>query len=147
METRRKPTPSALHPAANVAPDAGLFFPPSMPTTAKQLDWPAIRAQLTGARLAVYDDLSQVASLRCTPDWSVANTEALNWLHRHRLAYPEGFSDMWRSRSISAAIELWEKEGPANENRTAEEPETKAVHTAAYGQQAQFFDMDGYKGP
>jgi hypothetical protein len=123
--------------------------------------WTDIRAQLTGMRLAVYDDLSQVASIRVGADWTPEQLETLGWLHRHHLAHPVQFSDLWCSQPLAAAQARWEAEGPLSEHlvigwkayqavksaqpTNAERATAEPPPPAAYGQQAQFFDLEGYK--
>lgn len=153
METRRKPTPSALRPAANAAPGAGFFsfIPTTMPNKPTTPDWTTIRAQLTGMRLAIYDDLSQTASIRVGSDWTEEQKAALGWLHVHRFAFPHGFSDTWCGRPMAKAQELWEAEGealapaPGVSDKGEGVSDKPSTPPAAYGQQAQFFDLEGYK--
>lgn len=116
-----------------------------MKTTAAS--WTTIRAQLTGMRLAIYDDLSQTASIRVGSDWTEEQKAALGWLHVHRFAFPHGFSDTWCGRPMAKAQELWEAEGAALAPAPGTEPtpEPAPARPAAYGQQAQFFDLEGYK--
>jgi hypothetical protein len=82
------------------------------------MTWADVQRQLTGRRLAVYDDL-----LRGDPR-AVAQVEELHWLRTHRLARRDG-AGCWHGVDMAEARAAWERHGatPEAQATTAQEPQ------------------------
>lgn len=74
----------------------------------KTHDWHVIMDGLSGRRLAVYDDIQHGRKIAHE---APLIQNAMGWLAYHRFIHKDG--DQLVARSISAAREIWLREGPA----------------------------------
>lgn len=101
-----------------------------MTPTPIQTPWAEVMAGLTGARLAVYDELARLGTM----DFSRLQERlarardllgAVNWLEQHRLIV--GYEGTWSARGVKQAAEVFAEHGPA----PVAEPTTKAAPAAS----------------